>query len=97
MTDQNDIDLPDRNNITLEVVRGLGLDVSMVGGRAPIEKVFFLGPTLIGGRAIGAHATQAAVEEFIEHLKHQIVLSQEYLANGRNNKTHEWTRKPLAK
>lgn len=90
MTDENDLDLPDRNNITLTLVRDIGLDTSMYAGGKTIEKVYFLGPTLIGGRAIGAHATQEAVEEFIKHLENQIVVAQSYLANGRNNKTHEW-------
>lgn len=79
----------DRNAVTLTLVRELGFD-SAIGadGRAE-EVVFFLGPNT-STRAIGAHATQEAVEEFIAYWEHQVATARAYLNNDRNNKSHEW-------
>jgi hypothetical protein len=72
-------------------VREIGINSVMGVGRPLEEKVFFLGPVLVSGREKGAHATEEAIHEFIDYWEHQIQLAKDYLANGRNNKTYEWT------
>jgi len=83
--------LPDRNDKTLTIVRELGFDTSM-GPGGTIEKVFFLGPLMADGRKTGAHATEEAIIDFIAYFESQIAVAKDYVANGRNNKTHEWTK-----
>lgn len=85
--------VPDRNDKTLTLVRELGFDDFLDVYKGTKEKVFFIGPHLGDSREEGAHATEAAVLEFIEYWENQIQVAKDYLANGRNNKTHEW-RKP---
>ena len=87
---EHDRDLPDRNNKTLTLVRELGFDVSMCVTHGTVEKVFFLGPHILAGREEGAHATEEAIAEFIAYWENQIQVAKDYVANGRNNKTHEW-------
>lgn len=84
-------DLPDRNDRILTLVRELGFDNFVCGLHGNIEKVFFLGPQMLDGREEGAHATEEAVRNFIDYYENQIAVARDYLANGRNNKTHEWT------
>ena len=83
-------DLPDVNEKTLTLVRELGFETLMCMNHGTFEKVFFLGPQMIEGREKGAHATEEAIKEFIEYWQNQIQVAKDYLANGRNNKTHEW-------
>lgn len=81
------------NDVTLETVRELGFNNTMGMGRAPTEMVFFLGPCRASGpREDGAHATEKALLNFISYYENQIQVAKDYLANGRNNKTHEWTK-----
>ena len=82
--------LPDRNDKTLTIVRELGFDTHM-SSSGTIEKVFFLGPQMRDGREEGAHATEEAVLGFIAYFESQIAVARDYLANGRNNKTNEWS------
>lgn len=86
----HDRDLPDRNAKTLTLVRELGFDQSMCPTHGTVEKVFFLGPQMRDGREEGAHATEGAIKEFIAYWENQIQVAKDYLANDRNNKTHEW-------
>lgn len=81
------------NNVTLSVVRELGFNNHFDVERSPAETVFFMGPVLASGRREdGAHATEEAILDFIAYYENQIQVAKDYLANGRNNKTHEWTR-----
>ena len=82
--------LPDRNDVTLELVREIGFD-GVVTLDGHVVKVFFRGPALASGRAVGAHATESAILEFISYWTNQIHVAKDYLANGCNNKTTEWT------
>jgi hypothetical protein len=81
----------DRNENTLSIVRELGFDQAMGIGRPFEERVFFIGPCTCD-REVGAHATEEAVLEFIGYWENQIRVAKDYLANGQNNKTHEWIR-----
>ena len=81
-------DIPDK---TLTIVRELGFETFMCFDHGTLEKVFFIGPHMIDGPERGAHATDEAVKEFINYWENQIQVAKDYLANNRNNKTHEWT------
>ena len=91
---EHDGDLADRNDKTLTLVRELGFDSFMCVQHGMSEKVFFLGPQMLDGRETGANATPEAIAEFIEYWENQIQVAKDYVANGCNNKTHEW--KPAA-
>jgi hypothetical protein len=81
------------NDVTLHTVRELGFNNHFGIERSSTEIVFFMGPVLANGRRVdGAHATEEAILDFIAYYKNQIQVAKDYLANGRNNKTHEWTR-----
>ena len=78
---------------TLTSVREIGFNTTMVMGGQGSETIFFIGPVHVHGRPRhGKHATEEAVKEFIAYWKNQIEVAKDYLANGRNNKTHEWHR-----
>lgn len=80
---------PDRNDVTLSLVRELGFDRE--SGAAPFdEKVYFLGPSTSEGRTVGAHATEEAIREFVAYWSNQIEVAEDYLANGRTNSTLAW-------
>jgi hypothetical protein len=77
--------------VTLDLVRELGFDTVMYVGSRSEETVFFLGPQMADGRRTrGEHATEQAVREFIDYWENQLAVARDYLANGRNNRTHEW-------
>jgi hypothetical protein len=84
--------MKDRNENTLSIVREIGFDQKMGLGRPFEEKIFFLGPSMHDDREVGAHATEEAVLEFIGYWENQVRVARDYLANGLNNKTHEWIR-----
>lgn len=87
--------IPDRNDVTLSLVRELGFDRE--SGAAPFdEKVYFLGPSTSEGRTVGAHATEEAIREFVAYWSNQIKVAEDYLANGRTNSTLAWA-EPKAK
>ena len=79
--------VPDK---TLTLVREIGFDTVMTCGGATTEQIFFCGPHLMEGKERGAHATEEAIKEFVSYWENQIGVAKDYLANGRNNKTHEW-------
>ena len=80
-----------RNNKTLEVVRELGFENVIRTSGQSTERVYFLGPCAGScGREDGAHATVEAVLDFIAFWENQVQVAKDYLANGRNCKTHEW-------
>lgn len=84
-------DLGEVEDKTLTLVRELGFNNFLGTCGAHGEKVFFLGPmTGDASRERGRHATPEAVQEFVEYWENQIQVAKDYLANGRNNKTHEW-------
>jgi hypothetical protein len=87
--------LPDRNTKTLTLVREIGFDSSMCVAHGSAEKVFFLGPQMLDGREEGAHATEPAIREFVAYWENQVQVAKDYLANGCNNKTHEWRVKSI--
>ena len=70
----------------LTVVRDIGFDNSMwMGGSS--EQIFFVG-------ALGEtsyYTTQDALEDFIEYQQSHIQVVKDFLANGMNNNTNEWT------
>jgi len=76
---------------TLTIVRELGFNNYLGLDGAGAEKVFFLGPVHGDGtRERGRHATPEAIQEFIKYWENQIQVAKDYIANGCNNKTHEW-------
>jgi hypothetical protein len=78
---------------TLTCVREIGFDTFMdLNTRTTTEEIFFLGPAMMDGRESGANATEEAIDEFIAYWQNQIDVAKDYIANGRNNKTHEWRR-----
>jgi len=87
---EHDADLPDVNDKTITLVRELGYETFMCTAHGSGGKVYFLGPHCLDGQEKGAHATEAAVREFIAYWESQIQVAKDYLANGRNNKMHEW-------
>ena len=90
MASEHDNDLPDINDKTLDLVREIGFDTFCCLEHGVVEKVFFIGPDMLAGRERGAHATEEAIKEFILYWENQVAVAKDYLANGRNNKTHEW-------
>ncbi len=56
------------------------------------EEIFF-----ILGDVRRDNASEEAVREFITYWQNQIEVAKDYIANGKNNKTHEWAKatKPL--
>jgi hypothetical protein len=79
------------NNKSLEVVRELGFEDVMSTSGPPTERVYFLGPCMGHcDREDGAHATVEAVLDFVAFWENQVQVAKDYLANGRNCKTHEW-------
>lgn len=88
---EHDADLPDVNDKTLTLVRELGFETTMCTAHGSGGKVYFLGTRLLDGQEKGAHATEDAVHEFIAYWESMIQVASDYLANGRNNKMHEWT------
>ena len=81
-----------REDETLDLVREIGFDQLLALDRIE-ERIFFLGPQLQDGRERGAHASEAAVLEFIAYWENQIEVARDYLANGRENRTHRWKKK----
>lgn len=78
---------------TLTLVRELGFNSALGLCGAHAEKVFFLGPMCgDGSRERGRHATPEAIQEFVLYWENQVQVAKDYLANGRNNKTHEWVK-----
>lgn len=82
----------ERPQCEITLVRAIGFDQFMSAAPGVQERIFFLGPQLNGGRDEGAHATEAAVLEFIDYWQNQINVAKEYLANGRDNRTWMWTK-----
>jgi len=83
---------PDVNDRTLTLVRGIGFDTIQTY-EGTVEKVFFIGPRSVSEPGIlGAHATEDAIKEFIGFSEHQIQVAKDYLANGRSNRTDQWTK-----
>ena len=87
---EHDGDLRDINDKTLTLVRELGFETIMCAAHGSGGKVYFIGPHMLDGAERGAHATEAAVHEFIAYWENMIQIASDYLANGRNNKMHEW-------
>lgn len=84
-------DLGEVEDKTLTLVRELGFNNFLDTCGARGEKVFFLGPMHgDGSRERGRHATPEAIQDFVEYWENQIQVAKDYLANGCNNKTHEW-------
>ena len=82
-----------RENKTLTLVREVGFDQIYDGCSGKVtERIFFLGPHLLAGREEGAHATEEAVQEFIRYWENQIEVAKDYLLNGREARTHLWTK-----
>lgn len=81
--------LNDRNDVTLDLIREIGFDnVNRIDGNSS-EKVFFLGPT-VSSRTIGAHATEAAIKEFVAYWTNQIKCAEAYLESSCSNVTSDW-------
>jgi len=79
------------NKVVLTLVRELGFNNVMGVNRTPTEEVFFLGPCLSDGtQEKSFNVTDEAILEFIAHCEHQAQIAKDYLANHKNNKTHEW-------
>jgi hypothetical protein len=78
----------ERKGKTLTLVRDLGYDQELRPGSSTCE-VFFIGPVM-HDREYGDHATEEAIHNYIQYREHEISVAKAYLANGRNNKMHEW-------
>jgi hypothetical protein len=79
-----------RQDKTLNFVREIGFDQLMALDRME-ERIYFLGfQSRESGREEGAHATEEAVLEFITYWENQIRVARDYLANGRENRSHRW-------
>jgi hypothetical protein len=90
--DAIDIVMGRREDKTLDLVREIGFD-QLLGLDRIEERIFFIGPVLQAERERGAHATEAAVLEFIAYWENQIEVARDYLAHGRENRTHRWKKK----
>lgn len=74
----------------LALVRDIGFNNTMGLDREPTEEIVFYGPHR--SNEMAQHATEDACMEYIARQEHNIQTVKLYLANGKNRKTHEWTR-----
>lgn len=77
-------------------LRGIGFDADMYLDRMQ-ETLFFFPERFVDdppGLQRITDATEEEVNEFIRYYEHQISVAREYLRNGRNPRTNEWTKEP---
>lgn len=67
-----------------DTFRGIGFDTEMWPDCCKETIFFHLGDERMES------VSEEAVHEFIGYWENQIQVARDYLANGRNNKTHEW-------
>lgn len=72
-----------------DVFRGIGFDTHMWPDKCE-EKIFFWIGHGDDYRRM-EKVSEEAVREFISYYKNQIQVAKDYLANGMNPNTHEWT------
>ena len=73
----------------LTSVRGVGFDNTMRLDGPDEETLFFISA---GGKQ-SRKATHEAIREGIQYLQNQVDVMRDYLANGCNPNTHEWTKR----
>jgi hypothetical protein len=79
----------EETNGPLHIVRALGFNTShkiTAAGSTTEEVLFFIGPS--GEQSF--EATDMALKEFQGYLKHTLETVELYVANHKNNNTHEW-------
>lgn len=76
------------DKLDLETIRSLGFDNVFKAGSddSSSETMFFIGPS--GERS--STATDEALTEFCEYLRHTLKTVEDYISNNKNPNTHEW-------